>query len=53
MGLVIIASYNVDANPVDFAEGIPNLSVIVSEIFVAESIIEDLKYVPTALWAMF
>ena len=53
MALVIIASYNVDANPVDFAEGIPNLSVIVSEIFVAESIIEDLKYVPTALWAMF
>ena len=52
MGLVIIASYNVDANPVDFAEGLPNLSVIVSEIFVAESIIEDLKYVPTALWAM-
>jgi phosphonate transport system permease protein len=28
VGLVIVASYNVDANPVDFAEGIPNLGVI-------------------------
>ena len=52
VGLVIIASYNVDANPVDFAEGIPNLGVIISEIFVLESIIDDLKYIPTALWAM-
>ena len=52
MGLVIVASYNVDANPVDFAEGIPNLGVIISEIFVLESLIDDLKYIPTALWAM-
>jgi len=52
VALVIIASYNVDANPIHFAEGLPNLSVIISEIFVAESIIEDLKYIPTALWAM-
>ena len=52
VGLVIIASYNVDANPVDFAEGIPNLGVIVAEIFVLESLIDDLKYIPTALWAM-
>ena len=52
VGLVIIASYNVDANPVDFAEGIPNLAVIVAEIFVLESLIDDLKYIPTALWAM-
>ena len=53
MALLIVASYNVDANPVDFAEGIPNLGVIISEIFVFESIVEDLKYIPTALWAMF
>ena len=52
VGLVIVASYNVDANPVDFAEGIPNLGVIVAEIFVLESLIDDLKYIPTALWAM-
>ena len=52
VGLVIIASYNVDANPVDFAEGIPNLAIILSEIFVLESLIDDLKYIPTALWAM-
>ena len=53
MALLIVASYNVDANPVDFAEGIPNLGTIISEIFVFESIVEDLKYIPTALWAMF
>jgi len=52
VGLVIVASYNVDANPVDFAEGIPNLGVILAEIFVLESLIDDLKYIPTALWAM-
>jgi len=53
VALLIVASYNVDANPVDFAEGIPNLGTIISEIFVFESIVEDLKYIPTALWAMF
>jgi phosphonate transport system permease protein len=52
VGLVIIASYNVDANPVHFAEGIPNLAIILTEIFVLESLIDDLKYIPTALWAM-
>ncbi len=52
MGLVVVASYNVEANPLDFAEGIPNLAIIASEIFVLENIVEDLKYIPTALWAM-
>ena len=41
-----------EANPLDFAQGIPHLATIASEIFVPENIIEDLKYIPTALWAM-
>ncbi|MDC0036075.1 phosphonate ABC transporter, permease protein PhnE [Nitrosopumilus sp.] len=52
VGLLVIASYNVEANPLDFVEGIPHLATIASEIFILENIVEDLKYIPTALWAM-
>ena len=29
VALIIIASYNVDANPIEFAEGLPNLAIII------------------------
>ena len=52
VGLIIIASYNVEANPLEFVEGLPNLGIILEEILILENIIDNLKYVPTALWAM-
>ena len=48
VALLVIASYNVDANPIDFVEGLPNLGIILEEIVEVEP-----KYIPTALWAMF
>ncbi|MDH5418624.1 MAG: phosphonate ABC transporter, permease protein PhnE, partial [Nitrosopumilus sp.] len=47
IALLVIASYNVDANPIDFVEGLPNLAVIVEEMVLVEP-----KYIPTAFWAM-
>lgn len=52
VGLVLIASYNVDANPLEFAEGLPNIGIILEEILILENIIDNLKYVPSALLAM-
>ena len=48
VGLVIVASYNMDANPVDFVEGIPNLGIIAKEITEIEP-----KLFETALFSMF
>jgi len=48
IALVVVASYNVDANPLEFAEGLPNLAIVVEEMLQVEP-----KYIPTALWAMF
>jgi phosphonate transport system permease protein len=48
IALLVIASYNVDANPVDFVEGLPNLVIVLEEMIAVEP-----KYIPTALWAMF
>ncbi len=48
IALVVVASYNVDANPIEFVEGLPNLAIVVDEMLQVES-----KYIPTALWAMF
>ena len=48
IALLVIASYNIEADPIKFVEGIPNLVIIVEEIFAVEP-----KYIPTALWAMF
>jgi len=48
VALLVIASYNVDANPIDFVEGLPNLLIILEEVVEVEP-----KYIPTALWAMF
>ena len=47
IALVVVASYNVDANPVDFVEGLPNLAVVLEEMVSVEP-----KHIPTALWAM-
>ena len=32
IALVVAASINIDANPVDFAEGIPNLAIVLDEM---------------------
>ena len=47
IAIVIAASYNIDANPIDFVEGIPNLTIIASEITEV-----DPKLFETALWSM-
>jgi len=48
IALLVIASYNVDANPIEFVEGLPNLVVVLEEMIQVEP-----KYIPTAIWAMF
>jgi len=48
IALLVIASYNVDANPVEFVEGLPNLVVVLEDMIEVEP-----KYIPTAIWAMF
>jgi phosphonate transport system permease protein len=48
IALLVVASYNVDANPIEFVEGIPNLVIVFEEMIAVEP-----KYIPTALWAMF
>ena len=51
IGLVIAAviamSYNMDANPVEFVEGIPNLAIVLKELTEVES-----ELFGTALWSM-
>ena len=32
VALVVVASYNVDANPIEFVEGLPNLAIILDEM---------------------
>ena len=48
IALLVAASYNVDANPIDFVQGLPNLGIVAEEMLEVEA-----KYIPTALWAMF
>ena len=48
VALVVAASYNMDANPVDFVEGIPNLGIIAEELTEIEP-----KLFETALFSMF
>ncbi len=51
IGLVIAAviamSYNMDANPVEFVEGMPNLAIVLKELTEVES-----ELFGTALWSM-
>ncbi len=44
---VVIMSFNVEANPVEFVEGIPNLAIIIKEMGEIEPELFD-----TAFWAM-
>jgi len=48
VALVVVTSYNMDANPVDFVEGIPNLGIIAEELTEIEP-----KLFETALFSMF
>jgi len=48
IAVVVASSYNIDANPIDFVEGIPNLMIIAEEFTEIEP-----KLFETALWAMF
>jgi len=44
---VVVASYNVDANPLEFVKGIPNLTIIAEEFTHVEP-----SLLGTALWSM-
>jgi len=48
IALLVIASYDVGANPVEFVEGLPNIAIVVEDMLQVEP-----KYIPTALGAMF
>ncbi|MFQ5781569.1 MAG: phosphonate ABC transporter, permease protein PhnE [Nitrosopumilus sp.] len=48
VALLVAASYNIDANPVEFVKGLPNLGIIMEDLFAVEP-----KYIPTAFWSMF
>ncbi|WP_299290400.1 phosphonate ABC transporter, permease protein PhnE [Nitrosopumilus sp.] len=47
IALLVVASYNVEANPIEFVEGLPNLGIVLEEMLLVEP-----KHIPTALWAM-
>ncbi len=47
IAVIIAASYNIDANPADFVEGIPNLVIIAEEMTQVEP-----KLFETAFWSM-
>ena len=48
IAIVVAASYNIDANPVDFVEGLPNLAIIAEELTEIEP-----KLFETAFYSMF
>lgn len=47
IALVIAASYNVDANPIEFVEGLPNLAIVAEEMTQV-----DPELFGTAFWSM-
>jgi phosphonate transport system permease protein len=47
IAVVIAMSYNMDANPVEFVEGMPNLAIVLKELTEVES-----ELFGTALWSM-
>ncbi len=47
IALVVAASYNVDANPVEFVEGLPNLAIVAEEMTQV-----DPELFGTAFWSM-
>jgi len=48
IAIVVATSYNIDANPVDFVEGLPNLAIIAEELTEIEP-----KLFETAFYSMF
>ena len=48
VALLVAASYNMGADPLKFFQGLSNLGIVLEEAMRVE-----LKYIPTALWAMF
>ena len=48
IAIVVVTSYNIDANPVDFVEGLPNLAIIAEELTEIEP-----KLFETAFYSMF
>ena len=48
VALVVAASYNVDANPLEFVEGLPNLAIVAEEMAQV-----DVELFGTAIWSMF
>ena len=48
IALVVVASVNIEANPVDFVQGIPNLAIVAEEMTQVEP-----KLFETAFWSMF
>ena len=48
VALVVLASYNVDANPLEFFEGFENLAIVGEELTQI-----DPELFPTAIWSMF
>ena len=47
IALLIVVSYDIGANPITFAEGLPNLAIVLEELMLVEP-----KYIPDAFWAM-
>ena len=47
IALLVVVSFDIGADPLLFAEGVPNLAIIVEEMLLVEP-----KYIPDALWAM-
>lgn len=48
VALVVAASYNVDANPIEFVEGFDNLAIVAEELAQVNP-----ELFPTAIWSMF
>ena len=48
IALIVAASYNIGANPIDFVDGLPNLAIIADEM----TEVEPTLFV-TAFWSMF
>lgn len=48
IALLVVSSYNIGANPIEFVEGLPNLAIIVDEM----TEVEPSLFI-TAFWSMF
>ncbi|MBA0908363.1 MAG: phosphonate ABC transporter, permease protein PhnE [Nitrosarchaeum sp.] len=48
IALLVVASYNINASPIDFVKGLPNLAIVVDEMTHVEP-----KLFVTAFWSIF